>query len=119
MRPMPGSFGALLVVRKIIHDLEAMTMPFRCRFRTMDSDLDCGSLLPLFRSQPAGPGWMGGEREAVCGGSLAFHSLPAAGCGLKSGSRLPQSKDQAHSAFTSVPAWMMRIDCQAAGRMHA
>ena len=104
MRPVLGPFGTLIIIRQILHDFEVVIIRFRCRFRTtesdLDSDLDCGSLTPLFRCQPAGPGRMRGENEAVCGGSCAAHRLPAAGCGGESGSRLHAL--QVHRAFTSV-----------------
>ncbi|TAE88167.1 MAG: hypothetical protein EAZ82_05190 [Verrucomicrobia bacterium] len=60
----------------------------------MESTLDCGSLLPLCRSQPAGSvGWAGDWGRL--GWGLAFLVLPAAGCGVEGGSGLPQSKEEA------------------------
>jgi hypothetical protein len=52
--------------------------------------LDCGSLLPLSPPQPAAECQWPADEKPISS-SLTTHSLPAAGCVVKSGSRLPQS----------------------------
>jgi hypothetical protein len=57
--------------------------------------LDYGRALPLSCGQPAGPPMkrdrLQHQGSRCHGGSADCHTAPAAGCGRKSGSRLPQS----------------------------